>query len=57
MTRRVASALVVWCLVVAAGGVAVWLVISRVGNEVTDPTAMVVQPTSAGARLARDGHL
>lgn len=49
MTRRVASALVAWCLVVVAGIVAVWLVISRVGNEVTDPSAMVVQPTGTAA--------
>lgn len=58
MNRRAASALVVWCLVVAAGIVAVWLVISRVGDEVTDPSAMVVQPTgtvAAGDPRPRSG--
>ena len=53
MTRRVASAVVAWCLVVAAGIVAVWLVISRVGDEVTDPSAMVVEST--GTVLAPTG--
>ena len=56
MSRRVASALVVWCLVVAAGIVAVWLVISRVGDEVTDPSAMVVQPTGTVAAAEPRHH-